>query len=219
MKNVFMVLDTECVGLQDRSVYDIAWQIIDKAGNVYIERQFLVRETLTCENKMRDAFYHAKVYNTYIPMLADANIPLVEWEEIHKIFNADVETYNVNIFTAYNVGFDMSAISHTNGGRGFIQKRNIKILDLWQLACETILSTKAYKYYARKLGFVSDKGNIVTNAEKAFAFTSGNWEFIEDHTALSDVKIESQILLHCLRYKKKMPYNVYNAQPWRIVNA
>ena len=214
-----MVLDTECQGLQDKSVYDIAWQIVDKSGNVYIERQYLVKEVITDENKMRDAFYHAKVYNTYIPMLAAGEVGLLEWAKIREIFNKDIADFNVNIFAAYNVGFDMSAIAYTNGGKGFIQKRDIKILDLWQLACETILSTKAYKYYATKLGFVSKAGNIITNAEKAFAFTSGNWEYIEDHTALADVKIETEILLHCLRYKKKMPYNVYNAQPWRIVNG
>ena len=168
-----MVLDCEAIGLEDRSIYDIAWQIIDKAGNVYAERQYIVRDVMTNPELMKDAFYHKKVYSTYIPMLADTNIQMLMWDEIRENFNKDISDFNVNIFAAYNVGYDMSAIKYTNKGKGFIEKRDIKILDLWQLACETILSTKSYKYYARKLGFVkASTGNIITNAEKAFAFTS-----------------------------------------------
>ena len=222
MKNVYMVLDTETAGgFSTANIYDIAWQIIDKSGNVYIERQFINKDVMTDPDKMRDAFYHRKVYTNYIEMLADG-VPLLSWEEIRIQFFRDIKNYNVNVLSAYHLGFDMRAFNYTNSSKNmlhnFCKKRGIKLLDIWQIACETILSTKAYIYYARKLGFVKEgTGNIVTNAEKAFAFTSGNWEYIEEHTALEDVKIEREILLHCLRYKKKLPYGKIDKSPWQIV--
>ena len=47
---------------------------------------------------------------------------------------------------------------------------------------------------------------------------SQNPDFIEDHTALSDAIIETQIMAACFAQKKRIPYGIINAQPWRIVN-
>ena len=69
------------------------------------------------------------------------------------------------------------------------------------------------------MGWVSKAGNINTGAEYAYRFCAGDWGFIEDHTALSDAKIETDIMAACFAAKKRVPYGVMNAQPWRIVNA
>ena len=71
---------------------------------------------------------------------------------------------------------------------------------------------------AESFGWVSPKGNIKTGAEFAYRFCSGDHGFIEDHTALSDCVIEVEILRQCFKTKKKIPYNVYNRAPWRLVN-
>ena len=46
---------------------------------------------------------------------------------------------------------------------------------------------------------------------------ANNPDFIEDHTALSDAIIETQILASCFAQKKRIPYGKINAQPWRLV--
>ena len=94
----------------------------------------------------------------------------------------------------------------------------VKVLDIWQFACETKLSQKAYANIARAMGWVSPAGNIKTGAEFAHRYCSGDHSFIEDHTALSDARIEVEILAECFRQKKRVPYGVVNASPWRIVN-
>lgn len=217
-KDMFAVIDTECVGLQDKSVYDFAWQIVDRKGRVYAEGSYLVEETVTNADRMMGAFYAKKIFSHYIPMLARGEITIKKWANVRAEFLADLDSHNVTAICAYNLGFDMGAVRATNGGEKFLHK-NFKILDIWQFACETILSQKAYIEIAREQGWISDAGNIRTNAEKAFAYVSGNWEFSEEHTALSDVKIEVQILADCFRQKKKIPYGKVNAQPWRIVNS
>ena len=52
----------------------------------------------------------------------------------------------------------------------------------------------------------------------AIGFCSGDFGFIEDHTALSDCNIEVEILRQCFATKKKIPYGKYNQACWRIVN-
>jgi len=93
------------------------------------------------------------------------------------------------------------------------------VLDIWQFACETKLSQKRYRSIALDQGWVSPAGNIKTGAEFCYRYVGGDWAFVEDHTALSDVRIEVEILAECFRQKKPVPYNVINGAPWRIVNT
>ena len=132
----------------------------------------------------------------------------------------DVDAFGVNVLAAYNLGFDRRVMRQTNErfGLGPILPA-MDMLDIWQFACETKLSQARYKEIARELGWVSAAGNIRTGAEYAYRFCSGDFGFIEDHTALSDAVIETEIMAACYACKKSVPYGIMNAQPWRIVNA
>ena len=50
----------------------------------------------------------------------------------------------------------------------------------------------------------NDKGNLLTNAERMFAYMSSNEEFEEEHTGLADVLIEVEIYNRVARQKKKV---------------
>jgi hypothetical protein len=220
--NRYLVLDTECVGLTNKSVYDIAWRIVDKHNKVYVERSYVVEEIITNGKAMMDAFYAKKIFSHYIPNLYHRNITMMGWNNIRDLMIDDIDTYNANIFSAYNLGFDVSAIKYTNSlfnpNSKYLHKK-LRLLDLWDLACSSILSQKQYIRVAIDSNWVSDKGNIQTSAEKAYAYITGNVDFIESHTALEDVIIESHILHQSLRQKKKVNYNVMNNSPWRKVAA
>lgn len=216
---MYLVLDTECVGLTDKSVYDIAWRIVDKHGKVYVERSFCVREVITNGKRMHDAFYAKKIFDHYIPRIADNVLTLKGWNEIRAIMLDDISTFNANIFSAYNLGFDAAAIKHTNSlfNSHKYLTAPIRLLDLWNLACHSILSHKHFITTALNQGWVSEKGNIQTSAEKAYAYVSGNYNFVESHTALEDVMIETEILVRSLRQNKVKMYNKLNSSPWKIV--
>lgn len=220
MKNVIAVLDTETVGLEGH-VYDIAWCITDKRGNIALERNWLVEENFTDPTKMMGAFYAGKTFTHYAPMLQAGTITMRPWAEILGQLRADFLCYGVQTVSAYNAGFDLRVIEQTHGdltGAEFDLFDGLQILDIWQFACETKLQQKSYARIARALGWVSPAGNIKTGAEFAYRFVCGDHSFIEDHTALSDAQIEVAILAECFRQKKAVPYGVINASPWRLVN-
>ena len=221
MKNVFLVLDTETVGLEGH-VYDVGYTICDKRGNVFCERNWLVLENFTNPTKMMGAFYAGKTFTHYAPMLDAGEISMAPWAEIVAAIQSDCAEFGVTVVAAYNAGFDFRVMGQTHfdlGGEGKILPRGIKVLDIWQFACETKLQQKQYRNIATAMGWVSPAGNIKTGAEFAFRFVSGDHGFIEDHTALSDARIETQILAECFRQKKAVPYGVTNASPWRLVQA
>ena len=219
-KKSIMVLDTETCDKYG-NVYDVGYTITNRKGEVLSTYNALVAEIFTDGSKMMGAFYAKKLFSHYAPMLQRGEIALTPWAEIVAQIQADVSAYGVNVLAAYNLGFDRRVMRQTNGllGDGPIFSAPVDMLDIWQFACETKLSQARYKEIALNLGWISGAGNIKTGAEYAYRFCSGDFGFIEDHTALSDAIIETQILAACYACKKSVPYGIMNAQPWRIVNA
>jgi hypothetical protein len=205
-KEMLMVLDTETCDLSG-SVYDVGYTIADKKGNISITRNWLVAEVFTDAKRMMGAFYAKKMFTHYARMLNDGEVKLSPWADIVATMQADCE-------------FRVMAATHKMlGYTGKIMPAGLKILDLWQFACETKMSQKAYKKMAVANRWVSPAGNIKTGAEFAYRYTTQRPEFIEDHTALSDALIETQIMAACFAQKKKVPYGIINAQPWRLVQT
>ena len=218
-KKIIMVLDTEACDLAG-NVYDVGYTIADRKGVILTKKNFLVEEIFTDASKMMGAFYAKKLFTHYAPMLDRNTIALTPWASIVAEMQIDVDAFGVNVLAAYNLGFDRRVMRQTNNllGLGPIMPA-MEMLDIWQFACETKLSQQTYKDIARANGWVSNKGNIRTGAEYAYRFCSGDHGFIEDHTALSDAIIETEIMAACYACKKSVPYGIMNAQPWRIVNA
>ena len=220
MKNVILTLDTETADLSG-NVYDLGYIIHDRDGNQLTSYNALVSEIFTQPKIMMGAFYAKKLFSHYAPMLDNSEITMRPWQEIIDQLRADIVEFNVTTIAAYNIGFDMRAMSNTHKsltGEDRVLQSKIKVLDIWQFACEAKLKSRNYKKIAESFGWVSPKGNIKTGAEFAYRFCSGDHGFIEDHTALSDCVIEVEILRQCFKTKKKIPYNVYNKAPWRLVN-
>jgi hypothetical protein len=217
--NMVLVLDTETCDLQG-NVYDVGYTIANKKGEIFAQYNNLVEETFTDAEKMMGAFYAKKIFTHYAPMLDRGEISISPWAKIVEKMQSDIEEFGVNILAAYNLGFDLRVMRQTND---LLENNsplfcNLELLDIWQFACETKLSQKSYAKIARKLGWVSAAGNIKTGAEFAYRFCSGDFGFIEDHTALSDAIIETEIMADCFSQKKRIPYGIINGAPWRIVN-
>ena len=71
--------------------------------------------------------------------------------------------------------------------------------------------------FATTHGFVSDAGNIQTSAEVAYRFLTNDPDFVESHTGLEDVEIETAILMNCLKTgDENMKFQPYSAC-WRNV--
>ena len=149
----------------------------------------------------------ASIFTHYARMLQDGEIRLTAWADIVAALRADMAAFSVDIIAAYNAGFDFRVIAQTHADLGFsgaIIESPVQVLDIWQFACETKLQQKQYANIARSLGWVSPAGNIKTGADFAYRFVCGDHSFIEDHTALSDARIETAILAECYRQKKSV---------------
>lgn len=81
------------------------------------------------------------------------------------------------------------------------------IADLWGLSCDRLLDNSRYKNYCLKNNLLTTSAQYFkSSAEVCFQYCAKNYDFIEDHTALSDAKIEAYILSKILKKGKIEPY-------------
>lgn len=221
-KNIIAIADTETIGLPPQNaVYDFGYVIQDSKGNKLFEAAHLVEEIITDAKKMMGAFYAGKIFSHYLPLVDAGLIDIRPFKYIKEEYQDIASDFGVNVFAAYNLGFDIRALSATNNAlnSGKFLNTKPKLLDIWQFACQVLLDRPTYKRMAKQHNWISDAGNMRTNAECAYRYISHNPDAVEAHTALCDARIEGEILTQCYRQRKTVPYGIFDAQPWRIVNA
>jgi hypothetical protein len=219
-QETYLIIDTETGGdLANPYIYDFGYVIINRKGERLTEFHSCVEEVITNPDLMMKAFYAKKIFSVYLPNIANGNMGIDSWSNILEQLQSDIEKYNVKTICAYNAKFDFRAIKTTNKLLGFDSFFNkpMRVLCLWECACELIMSNRNYKQTAIALGWVTDKGNIRTSAEMAYRYIQNDFDFIESHTALDDARIESIILEYCFNTKKKLPFN-FSGYTWQGVN-
>lgn len=80
------------------------------------------------------------------------------------------------------------------------------IADLWCIACERLININKYRNFCLERDLVT--ASVIyfkSSAETSFQYLMNNYDFIEEHTALSDALIESQILTKALKKGKVEP--------------
>jgi hypothetical protein len=224
-KKVFCILDCETAGgLDNPLMYDIGWIICDKKGSIYQRKNYLVTEIWDDFTLMNTAYYKDKI-PMYLDKIRKGDVEVKDFAYIMKDFKQDLITYGVNVFSAYNVNFDLLALKNTTlhifpqfqtwkyTKRGdFLQtailRRPMDILCIHQTAKNTIGKQVMYKEWAHANGFLTKHKTPQpqTKAETMYRFITKDVDFIEEHTALADCYIEMDILLHCYRQKKVVEY-------------
>lgn len=87
-----------------------------------------------------------------------------------------------------------------------LRGKKYPIADLWGIACDRLINIDKYRNYCLQNKLVTASAiYFKTSAETSFQYLMNQHDFIEDHTALSDAIIESQILTKALKKGKIEP--------------
>ncbi len=214
-KKVYCVFDTETIGVSKKWIYDLGLVIMEKTGNPLAMYRWRIKEVLEIPGIEKIAYYGEKIPAFY------KGLPAVTFTQAKKEFNEILVKMGVTTITAYNLQFDMLAIKdtlkHTNSGSKFLEK-DYEYFDLWNASCDSFFQQKRFKRIAIEQNWLTEKGNIRTSAEIAYRYITGDYQFMETHTALEDAEIEGKILQAVIRQKKKIIRNELVAHPWRKVN-
>lgn len=207
-----MVIDTETANsLDDPLVYDVGFLIADRKGKIYAQRSYVVNDIFSHERELMQSAYYAQkipLYHTLLEhnVMEEKSLFFIQ-AEIKRL----CQEYNVKYIYAYNMSFDRKSTSTSLRYISKSEKRwffpyGVKLRCIWAGACDTIFQQKTFKDMAITNGWYSPSKNYRTNAEVGFQYITGNLQFVESHTALSDALVELQILVSIFRQKKKVDW-------------
>lgn len=219
------VLDTETANSINFPLpYDIGFSIIKLATEEVVERHSLCIYEIYAEQKeMMKSAYYAEKLPQYEEELASGERKLVRLYTAKKLIADKMKEYNTNLVYAYNMNFDKRALNNdqkfvTNNRYRYFFPKETEFRCIWNMACQVLLARPSYIKFALKHGFVSEKGNILTNAECCYRYITNDPHFVEKHKGIDDVEIETEILIACRRQHKKMDTKPYQAC-WRMVQT
>lgn len=218
-KTYLVVLDTEtCNGrtidnkpdLSDSLVYDLGFAVIDKKGEVYETKSFVIRDIFYgMKEAMESAYYKEKIPTYRKDIFEHKTRKLVSFYEARKNLLDIMDNYNISIITAHNARFDINALNKTEryltkSKYRFFLPYNIEVWDTLSMARQTIGKQKSYKAYCESNGYMTKHAvpQVRLTAEILYRYLTGNEDFQESHTGLEDVLIEKEILIHCLKQHK-----------------
>lgn len=213
MRTYYMGLDTETgnsfmiddkLDLTQSLVYDIGWQIIDKKGNVYLRRSFVIAEIFLDKEIMSSAYYAEKIPSYWEDIKAGKRI-LTSFYKVRQQFYRDRKKYKIKIVFAHNARFDYKALNNTlryltSSKCRYFFPYKIEIWDTLKMSRDVFKDNSDYTKFCDTYGFKT-LHKVPQNrytAEALYCYISNTPNFKESHTGLEDVIIESEILLYCL---------------------
>lgn len=218
----FIVLDTETANKVEQPLpYDIGWAIVDRNGNIYAQRSYIVKEVFCgMRDVMASAYYAEKIPNYEEDIKNGSRLVKGFWE-IRRHLLKDMKEYHIKKVGAYNMNFDKRAL---NNDIRYISKSwmrwffpyGTEFFCIWNWACQVLLNRKSYIDFALKNNLITPNGNISTSAENCYKYITQNPTFIESHTGLEDVLIETEIMIACFKQHKKIDKKI-SPCPWRKV--
>lgn len=226
MKHNIMGVDTEtCNSLTDENgkldlsqslVYDIGWQVLNKKGRPIKERSYVVYEIFTNETLMDSAYYKDKIPQ-YWEDIKSGKRQLKRFRNIYFQFLADRKKYSCDVVFAHNAFFDYNALNNTmryltKSKYRYFFPYKLEIWDTLKMANDVFGTSPKYFRFCEQNGYMTNHKTPRPRmtAEVLYRYISKDPEFLESHTGLEDVKIETQILLRCLKSRKKMRKTLFN---------
>lgn len=227
MKNQIIILDTETCNIQNLEevkpgnnlTYNIGWcALVPSTGEVLTERSYVVQEIFFREYERMKSCYYAEKIPKYYEGIASGEYKVASFFEIMNEISHYCEDNKVIAICAHNARFDVDALNTTakwlTGLSSVHALPNLEIWDSMKMASSIFLPRPTYKRYCEENGFMTKHKppRARLTAEILFRFISGDNDFEEEHTALSDVRIEKEIVMACYRSHKKFDKVLYPAR-------
>lgn len=213
-----IVIDTETcpidkkfegVDANNMWVYDIGWQVVDKHGNVYERASFINSEIFYKERDLMNSAYYANKIPMYEEQIANGQRIVADFYTIRKTLLEMMKEYEIKEVYAHNMRFDYTTLNQTERWLTKSKYRyffpyGTEICDTLKMSRDILKEKPTYKKFCERNGFLTKNGLPRYTAEIIYRYITKDLDFVESHTALEDVEIETEILAYCYRQHKKM---------------
>lgn len=191
-----VIFDTETTSVNKPFCYNVGYCIANvETGETLLERDFVV-EQIWHNKPLFSTAYYAEKRPIYVEAMRKHETIMDKWGYIMQTMRRDFAKYQIEGAYAYNSPFDDGVFEmNCDWFKTYNPFDTCPIFDIRGYAHEFIV-TNDYLNFCDEHGFYTDAGNYSTTAENIYRYLT-NVDFIEDHTALSDSRIEKNILFTC----------------------
>lgn len=200
MEKMRIVLDTETAGgLDSPLVYDLGYVIATESGDIVKTRSYIIKEVYDNMALFETAYYKEK-RPLYEERLKSGYSKKVNLSYAMYQLKKDMKKYGIDKF-AYNSRFDNKALKTTMNHFQKTKHNPLEngIEDIMNYIAN-ITNTQEYKEFCETNGFLTKhrKPRPQKKAETLYRYLTKNPDYMEEHTALEDSKIELFILMKAL---------------------
>ena len=214
-----IVLDTETANtIQDENgldmsnvlFYDLGFQLVDSHGRTYGKKfSFVNSDIFTHEAELMQSAYYAKKIPQYRADLASGKRILANTYEIRKALVDIINKYDCKFVCAHNARFDYNSLNNTQRWTTKSRFRyflpyGLEWWDTLKMARSVMGKMPTYQRFCTENGYTTKTGKPRFTAEICYRFITKDNTFVESHTGLEDVEIETEILRYCHRQHKAM---------------
>ena len=212
-------LDTETANtIQDENgldmtnvlFYDLGFQLIDSHGRTYGKKfSFVNSDIFIHEAELMQSAYYAKKIPQYRQDIAEGKRILANTYEIRKVLCELVAEYDCKFVCAHNARFDYNSLNNTQRWTTKSRFRyflpyGLEWWDTLKMARSVMGKMPTYQRFCAENGYTTKTGKPRFTAEICYRFITKDNTFVESHTGLEDVEIETEILRYCHRQHKAM---------------
>ena len=199
-----LMLDSETTNdIETPLCYDLGFSVVDLDNGKAIEKHSYVVADVFCDKDlMASAFFGDKIPQYWADIKAGKRM-LRRWSTIRAIVRDLMAQYGIDTVVAHNARFDYSSTATTQRYLTCSKWRyffpyGTKFVCTLKMSREVFGKDEGYIAFCEKYNYLTKQNKPRLTAEIVYRYLTNDNEFVESHTGLEDVEIETKILFACL---------------------
>lgn len=205
-----LVFDTETVSLDKPFMYNLGWVVLDLESGENVEEKDYVIERVWHNTELMNTAYYKEKRPLYIKRMRSRKVKMLPLSKVLGDLRKTIKKFNIKVAYAFNSHFDERVFDYNcefyrlNNPLEEVEIRDIRkivlggrfnINDYKEFIKESLESCETEAERAKiKAKFITEKGRVKTTAESIYCYLMSDCNYCEEHTALEDSKIETEIL-------------------------
>lgn len=200
----YLMIDTETTNEIDCPIcYDIGFSVINDEGKTLEKHSYVVADIFLDKELMNVAFFKDKIPSYWEDIKSGKRL-LRQWNTIRAILRDIMAQYGIDTVIAHNMRFDYRSTNTTQRYLSSSKWRyffpyGTKFICTLKMAREVYAKDEDYIAFCIDHEFTTKNGKPKLTAEILYRYIANNIEFVESHTGLEDVEIETEIFFACMR--------------------
>lgn len=188
------IFDTETISIHKPFCYNIGYVIVNATtGEILCEKDYIIQQVWHNIMLFETAYYQEK-RQLYINAMRSRKATMIKYGYAMQQMRRDLIQYGVEMVFAYNSPFDDRVFTfNCDWYKCQNPLDNIPIKDIRAFA-HNFLCDSQFKAFCEQHEQFTESGHYSTTAETLYRYITNSPDFIEEHTALADSQIETDIL-------------------------